>query len=1020
MDIHYNAFISYRHHPEDIKVAEQIHRNLEHYRIPKAIQKGRNIKLRLFRDKEELPITSNLTDDITRALGNSDFLIVICSEHTKESVWVQREIETFLQTHDHSRVLTVLAGGEPYDTIPSILCSREETNPVTGQKTLLPIEPLSCDWRIDKRKAYREELPRLAAALLGCGYDELRQRERQYRTRRLVTIFSLALAASLALMSYVIYNSMQIRKANDQLSQANVEIQKNLEEAQINQSQYLANAATQQMEDGDRMLALSLALEALPKEEGARPYVTEAELALGQAVGAYMAESQVMAVGAITCDALVSYFQATDQREWMFVFDQRNELSVWNLETFRKEASAQLGTTVSKMLVTPGNNVLLQDSSDVIHCYDANCKLLWQAEDCWQMAFSQDREVLLTYSGDAMIRFWNPETGETVKEPVEVVLPEEIGMISFKQEYYDITRPVVLQYSMESAVCADLNTGEVTRLDTYGDDYYIRHTGTTAQGDLLVLVAGKEAYWNGDFGEMSTHSPVKLLLHCYTPGISEPKWTVMLDSYTCSDVHTLEPIPGSDYIFCQVDNVFAVIDASAGALVGSCQVGAVPVWTKVESTHATAILEDGSMGSYTYANNEFNSYRYFKDNLTQGFAGKGAYVIQWLSKQILVYDSLRDENWQQYAGEYDLTVNKTVSWGDLVAVYDNYGIFLFDGAAQEMRWYLEEPDGVNFQPVGFSQDGSALWVWTGSNQIAALDPATGEYTIYPLPEAIEDVLYYSGYDRVCMDGDNLIFRAEDLWSEDQYLLRFNTRTHNTEHLLLHKVEEDARGNARILAAWNGIVFAWEEKSQLLYKADFSTGEVKILRENVLTQPWVQILDDSGTYVISMDNRVDLYSVLDVELLSIPLVQVNGVSFCLRENVLLAIMDNGDLYRYDMAGNKLSQTGTELYQTYFTNVSSGYLPEDITWEWIGEDKLFLSLFRAGNLIDCSSWLRQAFIPQCITYLPQRDEFLTLAAEGGNTTLGAFKRYTLEDIRQMAQEALKGYMLTPEQKTQYGIS
>ena len=49
MDIHYNAFISYRHHPADIKVAEQIHRGLEHYRIPKALKQKTSGKMRLFR-----------------------------------------------------------------------------------------------------------------------------------------------------------------------------------------------------------------------------------------------------------------------------------------------------------------------------------------------------------------------------------------------------------------------------------------------------------------------------------------------------------------------------------------------------------------------------------------------------------------------------------------------------------------------------------------------------------------------------------------------------------------------------------------------------------------------------------------------------------------------------------------------------------------------------------------------------------------------------------------------------------
>ena len=64
MAIHYNAFISYRHHPEDIKVATQIHRALERFHVPKAIREKAKLPMRLFRDKDELPITSNLSDDI--------------------------------------------------------------------------------------------------------------------------------------------------------------------------------------------------------------------------------------------------------------------------------------------------------------------------------------------------------------------------------------------------------------------------------------------------------------------------------------------------------------------------------------------------------------------------------------------------------------------------------------------------------------------------------------------------------------------------------------------------------------------------------------------------------------------------------------------------------------------------------------------------------------------------------------------------------------------------------------------
>ena len=62
----YNAFISYRHAPLDSKVASEIQKKLERARIPRAIQKktGKKKIERIFRDKEELPITNDINDDI--------------------------------------------------------------------------------------------------------------------------------------------------------------------------------------------------------------------------------------------------------------------------------------------------------------------------------------------------------------------------------------------------------------------------------------------------------------------------------------------------------------------------------------------------------------------------------------------------------------------------------------------------------------------------------------------------------------------------------------------------------------------------------------------------------------------------------------------------------------------------------------------------------------------------------------------------------------------------------------------
>ena len=121
----FDAFISYRHCDLDKYVAEILHEQLESYKLPKNIKRiisgGRTKINRVFRDKDELPLTSNLEDPIIKALANSEFLIVICSPRLKESAWCRKEIETFISMHGRKNVLAVLIEGEPADSFPDEL-----------------------------------------------------------------------------------------------------------------------------------------------------------------------------------------------------------------------------------------------------------------------------------------------------------------------------------------------------------------------------------------------------------------------------------------------------------------------------------------------------------------------------------------------------------------------------------------------------------------------------------------------------------------------------------------------------------------------------------------------------------------------------------------------------------------------------------------------------------------------------------------------------------------------------------
>ncbi len=80
-DYPYKAFISYRHVSPDMEIAAKLHSLVENYHIPSNIQKKLHIRKmgRIFRDEEELPLSSNLGADIEKALDNSQWLIVLCS-----------------------------------------------------------------------------------------------------------------------------------------------------------------------------------------------------------------------------------------------------------------------------------------------------------------------------------------------------------------------------------------------------------------------------------------------------------------------------------------------------------------------------------------------------------------------------------------------------------------------------------------------------------------------------------------------------------------------------------------------------------------------------------------------------------------------------------------------------------------------------------------------------------------------------------------------------------------------------
>lgn len=207
----YDAFISYRHVEPDQSIAKQVHQMIETFKAPKEFyQNGKRPVFRVFRDREELA-ARDLSASIEEALATSRYLIVICSKRTPLSEWCQREIETFKSLHGSERIIPVLIEGEPGEAFPLPLkeLKGEESVSEILAADIRPDETLNADFEgyealQNNNKAKLKELTkksldilktekyRVMATILGCSFGDLKQRDKERKNKRIMTVSTVA------------------------------------------------------------------------------------------------------------------------------------------------------------------------------------------------------------------------------------------------------------------------------------------------------------------------------------------------------------------------------------------------------------------------------------------------------------------------------------------------------------------------------------------------------------------------------------------------------------------------------------------------------------------------------------------------------------------------------------------------------------------------------------------------------------------------------------------------------------
>lgn len=378
----YDAFICYRHGERDDCAAAALRHALEHYRIPSEVRKvaGRERFERVFLDTDELSSCANLGAAIHDALVSAPWLIVVCSPDTPQSPWVAQEIDTFLEHHDASHVLTVLTAGEPDDSFP------ERLRTTSRNDMMFAADARAGSVREMERTIRRDTVLRVAAPMLGVSYDALRQRRRAWQMRRATIALGVVSVVALAFV-VVVWRD-------------NLRIQEEYANAQVRESRFLAQESQRQLFEEDNQLeAARIALEALPSVGQQRPYVAEAELALSEALRHYYPNHGVYYETCLDVGGEVSEILASDDQRcitvksviedvvWVSTWDSHTKSLLWkrrlsDLATSRHASySAYVNDIISIVRYVPGTDTLVVATYRAVAGVNAETgEVLWNVD----------------------------------------------------------------------------------------------------------------------------------------------------------------------------------------------------------------------------------------------------------------------------------------------------------------------------------------------------------------------------------------------------------------------------------------------------------------------------------------------------------------------------------------------------------------------------------------------------------------------------------------------------------------
>ena len=1091
MEHRYCAFISYRHAPLDSRIAREIQQRLERFRIPGAIVRrtGRKRLGSVFRDKEELPITSDLNDNINRALENSDYLIVICSPRTRESIWVQKEIETFLHTHGRGRVLTVLAEGEPGDVIPELLLRDEIADPETGEVRTVPVEPLSCDYRLPLRRARSEELPRLAATILDCGYDDLRQRQKLYQTRRLTAVLAGAMALSVAMTAYFLWSNGKIREnynraeenyqlARDNYAQAQenyAQARENYTMALRNQSVYLAAESQNARRNGDRSTAALLAMAALPQSpDDDRPVTPEAELALSQAVDAYICrESNVYDMQmkcVFTDDVNIEgiwsgpdgrILAAVNSSDILIVWDTQTRRELWrrSLTGYYHSGGSPDGSVQIRM--TGGGRMLLRDG-DSLFCLDPRT-----GEAAWTVgadAFGGDlllalltpgeEQLLLFCSSDVGVQCLDAEDGSLLWScayPKDPSAPEKTAAsIHAGPDSVFSPNGQIAAFSVElNDGAGSYRSGLLLDLDARA---WIPLPGRYREIGAICPLDDKTAVILG-CGDDAAEGIIKYDINNHEALVSVCResadavlWQTTLDYYIGSAYEAVFPGAEAD-VFCCISDLIVRLDLQTGALRTRLEAPSPLVGcpNPKNGRSVIAVLSDGSIANFQFDDAECGCFSWFAPDVKQAlyFADKdrgvpGYYVLNNFSNTVSCYElnNFVDENYTAMSGDA-VPIIAAVRVFDAQRYLRSWTESAADGSVCRLACFAM-PDGAPLWQVDGPDDCDALEIIDGSPELetlivqtdragdrfGAVDTRTGALTELPAPQLTQ----YHNCLGACLLGNTFcrLYRCADETNSNMnaaFVFLLDLQTGETDLKKLSRMPAYVFYSNDVYRLSDGFLVRMQgDPDPTLVRIDPIRGTEEALDARWLDWtpgPAVRT-DGSDGLCFFRENEISLTDAHGAEQWTVATdPYIASAAYDANSECLLLLGTNGQIYVYSLSGQQIA-----VLDPGIDTASSTYSFENAAWllEDPSQDVLFLK--NTAYLFDPEVWKLTAVVDRCWHVSGDRYYCIrpTDDPENGSSLITVYQdvyydRYSLDELMEKGRLLTDGQTLKDPEK--YGL-